>query len=183
MCEMQKIEHGIKDVLSLQLEVHSDERGDLTEIHRRSWYEPAEFIQWNMASSKANVLRGVHVHFRHYDYLLVNSGEMRLGLKDFRKDSETQGKHDVLTLKGSEPTIWIIPPGVAHGFYFPVETNLLYGVSHYWDTEDEIACRWDDPGLGFYLTEQQPTLSARDAAAGTLDEAVEAYYAALHRHE
>lgn len=177
---MQKVVHGISGVTSLSLEQHSDERGSLTEIHRQDWVGDTEFIQWNMVASHANVLRGVHVHYKHFDYLLVTSGKMQLGLKDIRSDSATKGRHDILTLEGTVPTIWIIPPGVAHGFYFPVDSTVLYGVSSYWDTKDEIACRWDAPDLGFTLTDTEPLLSPRDAAAGNLADMVEQYEAELN---
>jgi dTDP-4-dehydrorhamnose 3,5-epimerase len=179
---MQEVKHRIDGVSCLHLTGHADERGCLTEIYRRSWCDRADFLQWNIVASNANALRGVHVHFRHYDYLLVTSGMMRLGLRDVRHDSTTLGAYDVVELEGANPRIWLIPPGVAHGFYFPVDSTLLYGVSHYWDTADEIACRWDDPDLGFLLTDTEPVLSPRDAAAGSLAEMVLAYSAARAVH-
>ena len=34
---------------------------------------------------------------------------------------------------------------------------------------DEFACRWDDPGLGFFWQPADPILSVRDALAGSLN--------------
>jgi dTDP-4-dehydrorhamnose 3,5-epimerase len=180
---MQETNHSIAGVTSRRLAVNEDDRGCLTEIFRAQWHDETGFVQWNMVASNANVLRGVHVHFRHFDYLLVSSGQMRLGLKDVRQDSATFGQSDVQLLRGDTPTVWMIPPGVAHGFYFPVESTMLFGVSHYWDKADEIACRWTDPELGFALTDTRPLLSQRDAAAGSLADLVEQYRAARQTHD
>lgn len=175
---MEKIEHQIGGVLALILEEHSDDRGSLTEIHRNSWDDQLDIVQWNMVLSKAKTLRGVHVHSVHVDYLLVTTGTMHLGLRDLRRGSPTVGVHDIVVLKADEPTVWVIPPGVAHGFYFPERASHIYGVSDYWDKNDEMACRWDEAELGFTLCSGEPLLSPRDADAGTLEEMTNAYHAA-----
>jgi len=55
----------------IQLSTHWDARGALTEIFRGDWPDVAAPVQWNFVHSEANVLRGVHVHVTHVDYLVV----------------------------------------------------------------------------------------------------------------
>ena len=49
------------------LQDHADERGVFRELYRDAWAAAATPVQWNMAWSKPNVLRGVHVHIDHFD--------------------------------------------------------------------------------------------------------------------
>ena len=65
---------------------HVDERGVFTELFRASWDVGVAPIQWNAASSHANVLRRVHAHVRHADYLTLAVGRATIGLHDLRPD-------------------------------------------------------------------------------------------------
>lgn len=67
-------------VVVTPLVAHGDDRGRFIEIFRASWPTGIEPLQWNIVSSVAGVLRGVHVHRRHGDYLTVASGRLTLGL-------------------------------------------------------------------------------------------------------
>jgi dTDP-4-dehydrorhamnose 3,5-epimerase len=153
-------------VMVLPLRPHTDARGTLTEVHRDEWTPGAHAVQFNVVTSAAGVLRGVHVHVKHVDYLVVTSGRMLLGLHDLRDWSPTYRTSCMITLDGRQPKSVVTPCGVAHGFYFIEPSVHVYGVSHYWDTKDEIACRWDCPELGLRWPATTPLLSERDAAAG-----------------
>src|SRR5262245_34707583 len=98
------------------LVTHGDQRGSLTEMFRAAWEPELAVVQWNIVRSEANVLRGVHLHVRHADYLVVLDGEMLVGLRDLRRDSPTYGCSATQALTGSAMTALVIPPGVAHGF-------------------------------------------------------------------
>jgi dTDP-4-dehydrorhamnose 3,5-epimerase len=154
---------------------HADHRGALCEVFRDSWPTGMRPVQWNLVASNADVLRGVHIHIRHSDYLMCIGGEMLLGLHDVRPDSPTHGQAEIITLRESEPLAVTIPPGVAHGFYFPASAKILYSVSHYWDQIDEIGCAWNDPQLGLEWPTRAPLLSQRDQTAGTFKEMVAVY--------
>lgn len=151
------------------LAAHVDERGSVTEILRRSWRPEREFLQWNLTHSHAGVLRGVHLHPRHDDYLVVAAGEVVVGLRDLRRQSPTAGVGVSLSMRGDRPEAIFIPHGVAHGFCLLSEATYLYGVSHYWDTADELGCRYDDPRLNLPWPIRDPLLSARDKDADGLE--------------
>src|SRR3972149_836293 len=75
----------------LPLEMNRDDRGVFTEVFRRSWDIGVEPVQWNFVTSQAGVLRGVHVHVRHVDYLIVLEGRASIGLRDLRRGSPPEG--------------------------------------------------------------------------------------------
>ncbi len=151
---------------------HADDRGVFTEVHRDAWLSGDRPVQWNAVRSKANVLRGVHVHRHHADQIVVIDGMMLLGLHDVRPDSPTRGQSIVIELGGHAPRAVTIPPGVGHGFFFPEPSLHIYAVSHYFDPADELGCRFDSPELGLKWPVSTPHLSKRDAEAGSYGEMV-----------
>ena len=152
------------------LTMHRDDRGAFTEIFREMWDTGAEPIQWGLMDSGANVLRGVHVHVNHVDYVVVVSGRVLVGLRDLRRGSPTYGLSTLLDLRGDALTGLTIPPGIAHGLYWPEPALVVLGVSHYWDPTDELGCQWDDPALEIPWPVTAPHLSKRDAAGPPLSE-------------
>src|SRR5438034_2304054 len=154
-------------------------RGVFTELYRSSWEPGVEPVQWNAVRSEANVLRGVHVHRRHTDYLTVVSGSATIGLHDLRPGSPTEGVGMTVRLKPGEPAALVIPVGVAHGFYFHEPSIHVYAVSHEFDPADELGCRWDDPALEIDWPCSDPVLSERDRNLGSLSELRGAWNAAL----
>ncbi len=152
----------------LTLMPHADERGCLTEVFRSRWTPAMTPVQWNLVRSQPNVLRGVHCHIDHSDYLVLIDGSMLLGLHDLRPDSPTAGCSALFSVRAAEEGI-VIPPGVAHGFWFSAPSLLIYGVTHEWDVADELGCRYDDEGLGLAWPCSTPELSPRDVVAGDLN--------------
>src|SRR3990172_1443631 len=134
-------------VALLTLTPHVDERGVFTELYRASWELGVVPAQWNAVHSGANVLRGVHAHHRHTDYLTLVAGRATVGLHDLRLGSSTEGLGTTVELDSREPAALVIPVGVAHGFYFHQPSIHVYAVSHEFDPADELGCRWDDPAL------------------------------------
>ena len=166
-------------VSCLGLVPHADDRGVFTEVFRTSWDLDVVPAQWNVVSSMTNVLRGVHAHWRHADYLLLVSGTATVGLHDLRSEAPTEGLSASVELSGHSPVALVIPPGVAHGFYFHEPSIHVYAVSHEWDPEDELGCRWDDPELGIDWPCTAPQLSERDRGLGSLSALRDAVRAAL----
>ncbi|MBI4446860.1 MAG: dTDP-4-dehydrorhamnose 3,5-epimerase family protein [Acidobacteria bacterium] len=152
------------------LSMHPDDRGVFTEIFRKEWNTRVVPIQWNMVRSEKGVLRGVHVHIRHDDYLVVASGRATVGLRDLRRGSLTEAMALRIDLDGSRLQAVTIPRGVAHGFYFHEPSIHIYAVSRYWDVEDELCCHWADPHLKIPWEIKEVRLSERDQQAPPLRE-------------
>lgn len=154
-------------VVLRRLAVHADDRGRLSELYREAWTTEAAFQQWNLVRSEARVLRGVHVHPRHSDYLHVIEGEMWLGLHDLRPDDPARRMSCIVMLGGETPCTVFVPPGVCHGFWFPTPSTYIYGLSTGWSMDEELGCRYDDPALGLDWKVDDPLLSPRDQAPAT----------------
>lgn len=170
-------------VVVAPLDMHADARGVFTEVFRASWDVQFTPVQWNVVQSEQGVLRGVHVHPVHDDYLLVLAGRATVGLHDLRPGSPTVGLGATLELTPDRLTAVSIPSGVAHGFYFHVPSISIYAVSHYWDTADELGCHWADPRLNIQWPFREPVLSARDANLGPVADLagrVPVYRASVH---
>lgn len=152
------------------LSTNPDARGSLTELFRAEWETGISPVQWNFVESQPRVLRGVHAHFKHSDYLVLLSGHASIGLHDLREESPTEGLSAMVEMRGEDMSALFIPRGVAHGFYFHVPSTHVYSVSEYWDPEDELGCYWADAGLGLRWPDASPLISGRDAGLATLSE-------------
>jgi len=151
------------------LRIHADERGCVGEIFRAEWLD-VPVLQWVMSSSETGVMRGVHLHLRHDDYIVVLRGDVQVGLRDLRPGSPTHSRSASVELHGSQPTALIIPHGVAHGLLMLTSSIYVLGSSHYYDASDELGCHWQDPALELSWARADATLSARDAALPPLQE-------------
>ncbi|WP_257427610.1 dTDP-4-dehydrorhamnose 3,5-epimerase family protein [Nocardioides carbamazepini] len=159
-------ETGLAGVRVVPLTAHADERGQFVEVFRDEWDTDLRPVQWNAVRSHAGVMRGVHVHVSHHDYLTVLAGTLVLGLHDLRPESPSAGLSSMLTIDAAAPVAVAIPPGVGHGFWFPEPSVHLYGVDRYWNVADELGCRYDEPALGLdWPVGADPLLSERDRVA------------------
>ncbi len=143
---------------------HVDDRGALREVFRASWSDE-RFVQANVSSSRAGVLRGLHLHRRQLDRWVVLNGRVFVALVDPRPILRGQAEGPAVETREIYPDEWVvIPAGVAHGFYAIEETDLLYLVTNEFDGTDELGFAWDDPDAGVPWPTDHPILSARDRA-------------------
>jgi len=148
--------------------MYPDHRGVFTEVFRSEWDTGVEPVQWNVVSSNAGVLRGVHVHIKHNDYLILVRGRSMIGLRDLRKNSPTEGLSAVVSMDASNLSSLTIPHGVAHGFYFFEASTHIYAVTENFNLSDELGCYWADPELGIDWPVSDVTVSERDTNAQSL---------------
>jgi dTDP-4-dehydrorhamnose 3,5-epimerase len=171
---------------------HADGRGAFREVWRESSF-PAlsaaetgaplgsdpRFVQANLSSSAAGVLRGLHYHRRQLDYWLVASGRALVALVDVRPVLEGLGNATVETRELTADEWVVIPVGVAHGFLALDPLELLYLVTNEYDGSDELGFAWDDPAVGVpwppltTTPDGRPILSDRDRSNPTLADLVE----------
>ncbi|MEH6552269.1 MAG: dTDP-4-dehydrorhamnose 3,5-epimerase family protein [Pseudomonadales bacterium] len=175
---MAKLETSGNDPLPLgvksyTLTTHKDERGELTEFYNKSWGLDFDCFQWNIVNSRSNTFRGFHAHLKHSDYLFVPAGKMLLGLVDIRVNSPTFRQSAQVEISPQSSKVWMIPPGVAHGFYFPVESVHCYALTHQWDINEKHGCRWNSPGTNISWPTTEPVLSEIDQSFGDLEDLIE----------
>lgn len=159
---------------------HADTRGAFRELWRASTFragvEPA-FVQANLSSSAAGVLRGLHYHDRQLDYWVVVAGRALVALVDVRPVIERRGSPVVETRELAADDWVVIPAGVAHGFLALEDLDLLYLVTNEFDGSDELGFAWDDPAAAVPwpavpTPDGRPILSDRDRSNPTLAELV-----------
>jgi dTDP-4-dehydrorhamnose 3,5-epimerase len=166
----------IRGVERRTLVPHSDARGTLRELWRRS-SQPLEIRQVLVTSSNRGALRGMHYHLRQTDLCFVAVGRVFMALLDLR--TEWLPKQE-LWLDASESLL--IPAGVAHGYATTDGATVCYLLTEEVDGSDEFGFRFDDPEAAIHWPISEPTLSARDRDAGTLADAaaaVRGHFAAL----
>jgi dTDP-4-dehydrorhamnose 3,5-epimerase len=172
---------------------HGDARGSFRELWRASAFgaiEPASagdgggtFVQANLSTSAAGVLRGLHYHRRQLDYWVVVSGRAFVAVVDVRPVvnravAAGSGRASVETRELIADEWIVIPAGVAHGFLALEPLELLYLVTNEYDGSDELGFAWDDPAVGVQwprvvgTPDGRPILSDRDRSNPSLAELV-----------
>lgn len=157
-------------VVSHPLRMNVDARGCLTEVYREEWRLGERMVQWNLVDSEPNVMRGVRVHFRRWDYIVVLRGEASIGVRDLRRASPTEGLAAVIWLEGTCLSVLTVPPGIAHGLYSHGPVLYLIGETTGNDGSDEQSCKWDAPGLGIDWPFDAPVIGPKDEGRLTVAE-------------
>ena len=155
-------------VSSFELTRHVHDRGSLTEIYREGWFPFGAAVQWNLVTSPAGVLRGIHVHLRSAEYYALVAGRALVGYRDLRPGSPTLGAAALVEIGGSEPVALVAPCGLAHGVYSTTPITLLVGTTSVRDPAAEAGCHWRDPDLAIPWPFETAIVSAQDAELGRL---------------
>jgi dTDP-4-dehydrorhamnose 3,5-epimerase len=166
-----------------------DQRGSFRELWRLSrqpelteslaGLQDVQFVQANLSTSAAGVLRGLHLHRRQLDYWVVASGRAFVALVDVRSLLLGNGAAVVETRELAADDWVVIPSGVAHGFLALEPLELLYLVTNEYDGSDELGFAWDDPAVAVAWPALdgtpggQPILSDRDRSNPSLAVLVE----------
>ncbi len=157
--------------------VHPDERGTFHEWFRASVFEeatgyPLDLQQANLSTSKAGVLRGLHladVPPGQAKYVVCVAGRILDVVMDVRVGSETFGRHVALELSEDNRHGVFIPVGFAHGFLALEDSTVAYLTTSEYQPGVERAISpysagIDWPGTGHLLSD-------KDRGAITLDDA------------
>jgi dTDP-4-dehydrorhamnose 3,5-epimerase len=191
MSDLNRVPSGLPGVRYGAIARHGDSRGVFRELWRASDFpplEPAEtgapsgvdpaFVQANLSTSAAGVLRGLHYHRHQLDYWVVVSGRAFVALVDVRPLAGGTGPAVVDTRELAADDWVVIPVGVAHGFLALEPLELAYFVTNEFDGSDELGFAWDDPAVGVpwpaapATPDGRPILSERDRSNPSLAELV-----------
>jgi dTDP-4-dehydrorhamnose 3,5-epimerase len=157
--------------------VHGDERGFFLETwHARKYREggiEAEFVQDNLSRSVRHTLRGLHAQIRRPQGKLVRvvEGAVFDVAVDIRRGSPHFGRWVGVELSAATQRQLFVPEGFAHGFcVLSDHAQFEYKCTDFYDPDDQIAIRWNDPDIGVEWPVTRPTLSPRDEVAPRLCE-------------
>ncbi len=165
---------AIPDVKVIRYGYFMDHRGYFTEPFRKSdimnaveagSFRGREIVQMNESRSAANVCRGLHFQWNPFMGKLVRTlaGHMVDLVMDIRKGSPWFGKiiaYDMPQTPDQEFGEWIwVPPGFAHGNFFPEPTSIEYCCTGEYSPGNEAGVSPLAEDLDWSLCD--PTLKAR----------------------
>jgi dTDP-4-dehydrorhamnose 3,5-epimerase len=161
---------AIPEIKVVRFARFADHRGYFTEHWRRSDFlkEPelgslrdADFVQANESFSKKGTVRGLHFQWNPYVGKLVRTvfGRMIDLVLDIRHGSPTAGKilaYDIPAdpERGFAEWIWV-PPGFAHGNFFPQETLIEYFCTGQWNPACEAGISPLAPDIDWSLCDPE----------------------------
>jgi dTDP-4-dehydrorhamnose 3,5-epimerase len=167
--------------------VHTDERGSFLETFRGEEFAAAlgyrlDVAQVNCSVSRRGVIRGIHyadVPPGQAKYVSCVSGAIVDVVVDLRAGSPGFGKWEAVRLDDRSRRSVFLAEGLGHGFMaVSDQATVLYLCSTSYAPGREHGVDPLDPalGIGWPLEETagEPVLSAKDAAAPSLDEALRA---------
>jgi len=106
----------INGVIIKKLNKNTDERGWLAEFFRNDEVDFAPVMGY-VSVTKPGVVRGPHEHKEQSDcFVFAGPGNFELHLWDNRDGSKTKDEHIKIEAGADNPTMVIVPPGVAHGY-------------------------------------------------------------------
>ncbi len=168
---------ALPGVIVVEPDVHRDDRGFLFEVYHARKYRgggiDVTFVQDIQSRSARNTVRGLHGQRQQPQGKLVRAveGEIFDVAVDARRGSPTFGRWAAVLLSGENFKQLYIPAGFLHGFCVLSErADVEYKCTDFYERDDEIAVRWNDPVIGIEWPVGDPLVSPKDASAPTLAE-------------
>ena len=178
---MQIEQTALEGVLILMPKRFGDDRGWFSETWNAARMQAAgldvEFVQDNHSMSAAvGTLRGLHYQAPpHAQDKLVRctAGLIFDVAVDFRAGSPSFGRWVGVELSAQNGWQLLVPKGFLHGFVTRApNTEVQYKCSDVYAPDCDGGVRWDDPEIGIDWGVEAPVLSAKDAVAPLLRDAV-----------
>ena len=176
---MRVSETSLSGVLLIEPAVFGDSRGYFIETWHAERFREAgldlQFVQDNQSRSLRGVLRGLHYQEPKAQGKLVrcSRGTLFDVAVDVRAGSPQFGRWFGAELSEENHRMLWIPPGFAHGFCALSDVaDLAYKCTAFYDAAADHAVAWNDPEIGIVWPVASPVLSAKDAAAPRLRDAV-----------
>ena len=169
----------VKDPSRTVRRLFRDERGFFSETYSRRTMAEAEiadeFVQDNHSLSvPRGTLRGLHFQAppaAQAKLVRVVRGSILDVAVDIRVGSPSFGQHVSRALSARTRDQLYIPEGFAHGFCtLEPDTEVIYKVSRYYDSEHDHGLLWNDPAMGIDWPVKDPLLSGKDRLQPMLSE-------------
>ena len=181
----------IPEVLVVRPRLFPDDRGWFAEIAQSGAFEslgeglPTRFVQVNQSRSTRGVVRGLHFQWDppQGKLMRVVAGRALMVAVDIRPGSPTLGRHVAVEGNADEPLLFWAPASFARGFcVLSDHADVEYFCTAEYNADAESGIRWDDPEIGIGWPVDDPVVSAKDAAAGSLADWLARPEAVVFRH-
>lgn len=171
------IHEALNGLKVFQPEVFEDARGFFAEMYRKDQFVEygikEEFVQDNHSRSSKGVLRGLHFQWEPpmAKLMRVSFGEAFLVAVDVRKGSPTLGQWYGETVTAQNKKMVFAPAGFARGFCVLSDfAEIQYKCTGHYSNLAESGILWNDPAIGIKWPIENPSLSAKDEVAQTLEQ-------------
>lgn len=132
---------------------HCDDRGYFTELVRDDEGLLQHFGQMSASLTYPGVIKAFHYHKKQDDIWYFPAGNAQVVLYDLREESSTYRQTDVYYLGELNPSVLLIPTGVAHGYRVlgnePAVIVYLTTKSYQASDPDEYRIAYNDPEINF----------------------------------
>jgi dTDP-4-dehydrorhamnose 3,5-epimerase len=173
---------SIDGAFEVRPDIHGDPRGMFMEWYR--WEaladavgHPLNLAQANISVSAAGVARGIHfaeVPVGQAKYVTCVRGAVVDVIVDIRVGSPTFGKWEMVRLDDVDRRSVYVGEGLGHGYCaLTDDATFVYLCSSVYNPAKEHSIHPLDPELGIEWPFESPQLSARDAAAPSINEAAQ----------
>jgi dTDP-4-dehydrorhamnose 3,5-epimerase len=161
----------ISGVFEIHLERKSDDRGFFARTWCRKEFEDhgldPNLVQCSISFNRhKRTLRGMHyqaVPFVETKLVRCTQGAIYDVVLDLRPHSRTFRDWIAVTLTAENRNMLYVPKGCAHGFLtLKDETEVLYQISEFFNSESARGVRWDDPAFRIVWPEEVEVISERD---------------------
>lgn len=147
--------------------IHTDKRGDLFTIWEEKDFLPdLKFIHDKVATSKKDVLRGLHGDDKSWKLVTCLYGEIYFVVVDYRPDSKNYLKWEKFILNDENKKMILVPPMFLNGHLVMSDTAVFYYKwayeGDYPDTDSQISVRYNDNEIAVQWPINKPILSERD---------------------
>jgi dTDP-4-dehydrorhamnose 3,5-epimerase len=173
------IDTPLPGVVVIEPRVFGDDRGFFMETYRADVFREhgiaTEFVQDNHSRSARGVLRGLHYQEPRAQGKLVRCtrGALFDVAVDIRRGSPSFGRWYAVELTETNYRMLWVPAGFAHGFCALTDgADLVYKVTELYRADCDRSILWNDPEIAIQWPVRDPILSAKDAAAPRLRDAV-----------
>lgn len=162
---------ALADAVLVEPSSFGDDRGVFREVFKAPDFVsagiPSTFVQSNLSTSRAGVLRGLHFQtdpMAQGKLVSCVGGAIFDVAVDLRLGSPTYGKWIGEELSLANGRMLWVPAGFAHGFCVlgTSEAVVAYSVTEVFSGPHDGGIRWDDPTIGVQWPLSAPILSAKD---------------------
>src|SRR5450759_2418869 len=151
---MQFSEELLPDAWLVRLARFEDLRGSFVKTYARSAFNaagvPFEFLEEFYSVSNRDVIRGMHFQTPPHDHIKIvycPIGAVLDVLLELRPGTNF-GKIASIELSENEPSLVVIPKGIAHGFRCLKDRSLIvYKTSTEYAPNNDAGIRWDTFGF------------------------------------
>lgn len=129
----------IEGVRKIKFEKRVDHRGYFMETFRSDQFDDLDdwsHMQVNFTQSNPGTFKGLHYHYHQADLWIAHTAPIHVVLYDLRVQSPTENMAETFWIGSSEATACYIPRGVAHGFYTPNQSQLIYLVTKEYNADN-----------------------------------------------